>query len=88
MWLFSRKGSSGFSGYSTAEEVTQGINGNGLTAIVTDSRGPACVGFPACGSEAEVSLVLEGTAGKGFPAGLPECKVGCCDVGPAGADKA
>uniref|UniRef100_A0A803M0A0 Uncharacterized protein n=1 Tax=Chenopodium quinoa TaxID=63459 RepID=A0A803M0A0_CHEQI len=35
MWLFSRKGSSGFSGYSTAEEVTQEIIGNGLTAIVT-----------------------------------------------------
>ncbi|KNA24295.1 hypothetical protein SOVF_017010 isoform A [Spinacia oleracea] len=35
MWLFSRKGSSGFSGNSTAEEVTAGINGDGLTAIVT-----------------------------------------------------
>lgn len=28
-------GSSGFSSSSTAEEVTQGINGSGLTAIVT-----------------------------------------------------
>lgn len=28
-------GSSGFSTTSTAEEVTQGIDGNGLTAIVT-----------------------------------------------------
>ncbi|XP_010671837.2 short-chain dehydrogenase TIC 32, chloroplastic [Beta vulgaris subsp. vulgaris] len=35
MWFLNRKGSSGFSGYSTAEEVTEGINGNGLTAIVT-----------------------------------------------------
>ena len=35
MWLFSRKGASGFSGSSTAEEVTQGIDGTGLTAIVT-----------------------------------------------------
>ncbi|GLT31199.1 hypothetical protein SLA2020_059510 [Shorea laevis] len=35
MWLFSRKGPSGFSSSSTAEEVTQGIDGTGLTAIVT-----------------------------------------------------
>ncbi|KMT16355.1 hypothetical protein BVRB_3g055020 [Beta vulgaris subsp. vulgaris] len=35
MWFLNRKGSSGFSGNSTAEEVTEGINGNGLTAIVT-----------------------------------------------------
>ncbi|XAR53643.1 Very-long-chain 3-oxoacyl-CoA reductase [Bertholletia excelsa] len=35
MWLFSRKGPSGFSANSTAEEVTQGIDGTGLTAIVT-----------------------------------------------------
>ncbi|KAL3524296.1 hypothetical protein ACH5RR_017130 [Cinchona calisaya] len=35
MWLFSRKGASGFSATSTAEEVTQGIDGSGLTAIVT-----------------------------------------------------
>ncbi|QHN80150.1 Short-chain dehydrogenase TIC 32 [Arachis hypogaea] len=35
MWLFSSKGPSGFSSYSTAEEVTQGINASGLTAIVT-----------------------------------------------------
>lgn len=35
MWLLARKGSSTFSGNSTAEEVTEGINGNGLTAIVT-----------------------------------------------------
>ncbi|XVF50849.1 hypothetical protein PTKIN_Ptkin04bG0136800 [Pterospermum kingtungense] len=35
MWLFSRKGPSGFSSSSTAEDVTQGIDGSGLTAIVT-----------------------------------------------------
>ncbi|PSS33057.1 Short-chain dehydrogenase TIC 32 like [Actinidia chinensis var. chinensis] len=35
MWLFGRKGASGFSYYSTAEEVTQGIDSSGLTAIVT-----------------------------------------------------
>ncbi|KGN49937.1 short-chain dehydrogenase TIC 32, chloroplastic isoform X1 [Cucumis sativus] len=35
MWFVSRKGPSGFSASSTAEEVTQGINGTGLTAIVT-----------------------------------------------------
>ncbi|KAL2605120.1 hypothetical protein AAZX31_09G124100 [Glycine max] len=34
-WPFSRIGSSGFSSYSTAEEVTHGIDGSGLTAIVT-----------------------------------------------------
>ncbi|KAK4431474.1 Short-chain dehydrogenase, chloroplastic [Sesamum alatum] len=35
MWLFSRKGASGFSATSTAEQVTEGIDGSGLTAIVT-----------------------------------------------------
>jgi hypothetical protein len=35
MWPFHRKGPSGFSSSSTAEEVTQGIDGTGLTAIVT-----------------------------------------------------
>ncbi|KAK4338430.1 hypothetical protein RND71_042917 [Anisodus tanguticus] len=35
MWLFGRKGASGFSTSSTAEEVTQGIDATGLTAIVT-----------------------------------------------------
>ncbi|KAK8583478.1 hypothetical protein V6N12_067750 [Hibiscus sabdariffa] len=35
MWLFNRKGASGFSASSTAEQVTQGIHGSGLTAIVT-----------------------------------------------------
>ncbi|XP_052185212.1 short-chain dehydrogenase TIC 32, chloroplastic-like [Diospyros lotus] len=35
MWWFGRKGPSGFSYFSTAEEVTHGIDGSGLTAIVT-----------------------------------------------------
>ncbi|WCJ24143.1 NAD(P)-binding Rossmann-fold superfamily protein [Euphorbia peplus] len=35
MWIFGWKGQSGFSASSTAEQVTQGIDGTGLTAIVT-----------------------------------------------------
>ncbi|XP_040986171.1 short-chain dehydrogenase TIC 32, chloroplastic-like [Juglans microcarpa x Juglans regia] len=35
MWIFGWKGPSGFSACSTAEQVTQGIDGTGLTAIVT-----------------------------------------------------
>jgi WW domain-containing oxidoreductase len=35
MWIFGRKSFSGFSASSTAEEVTQGIDGTGLTTIVT-----------------------------------------------------
>ncbi|CAK9163178.1 unnamed protein product [Ilex paraguariensis] len=35
MWFFAKKGPSGFSSSSTAEEVTEGIDGTGLTAIVT-----------------------------------------------------
>ncbi|KAG8382219.1 hypothetical protein BUALT_Bualt05G0053900 [Buddleja alternifolia] len=35
MWIFGRKGPSGFSACSTAMEVAQGIDGSGLTAIVT-----------------------------------------------------
>ncbi|KAM1780811.1 hypothetical protein FF1_041940 [Malus domestica] len=35
MWCFRRRGQSGFSSSSTAEEVTQGIDATGLTAIVT-----------------------------------------------------
>ncbi|KAF7151642.1 hypothetical protein RHSIM_Rhsim02G0232500 [Rhododendron simsii] len=33
MWILGRKGPSGFSACSTAEEVTKGIDGTGLTAI-------------------------------------------------------
>lgn len=35
MWLLGWKGPFGFSGRSTAEEVTRGIDGSGLTAIIT-----------------------------------------------------
>ncbi|WCJ24142.1 NAD(P)-binding Rossmann-fold superfamily protein [Euphorbia peplus] len=35
MWIFGWKGASGFSARSTAEQVTQGIDGSSLTAIVT-----------------------------------------------------
>ncbi|KAF2313325.1 hypothetical protein GH714_010358 [Hevea brasiliensis] len=35
MWIFGWKGASGFSACSTAEQVSQGIDGTGLTAIVT-----------------------------------------------------
>jgi WW domain-containing oxidoreductase len=35
MWFFSRSGPSGFSSSSTAEDVTIGIDGSALTAIVT-----------------------------------------------------
>ncbi|XP_030537201.1 short-chain dehydrogenase TIC 32, chloroplastic-like [Rhodamnia argentea] len=35
MWIFGLKGPSGYSARSTAEEVTQGIDGTGFTAIVT-----------------------------------------------------
>ncbi|CAN4077385.1 unnamed protein product [Withania somnifera] len=39
MWIFGKKGASGFSACSTAEEVTQGVDGSGLTAIVTATSG-------------------------------------------------
>lgn len=35
MWLLGFNGPSGFSARSTAEQVTKGIDGTGLTAIVT-----------------------------------------------------
>ncbi|KVH91874.1 NAD(P)-binding domain-containing protein [Cynara cardunculus var. scolymus] len=34
-WLFAFKGKSGFSAKNTAEDVTEGVDGHGLTAIVT-----------------------------------------------------
>ncbi|RYR06636.1 hypothetical protein Ahy_B05g073946 [Arachis hypogaea] len=37
MWLMSRKGGSGFSSSSTAEQVTHGIDATGPTTIVTDN---------------------------------------------------
>ncbi|EEE60687.1 hypothetical protein OsJ_14165 [Oryza sativa Japonica Group] len=39
MWgLLRRSSSSGFSSSSTAEEVTAGIDGSGLVALITDLR--------------------------------------------------
>ncbi|KAJ0427446.1 putative very-long-chain 3-oxoacyl-CoA reductase [Helianthus annuus] len=35
MWIFGKKGESGFGASSTAEDVTHGIDGTGLTALVT-----------------------------------------------------
>lgn len=35
MWPFSKRGASGFNWYSTAEQVTEGLDCSGLTAIVT-----------------------------------------------------
>ncbi|VVA31624.1 Hypothetical predicted protein, partial [Prunus dulcis] len=49
MGIFSRKGPSGFSASSTAEEVTKGIDGTGLIAIVTGA---------SSGIGAETSRVL------------------------------
>lgn len=37
MWFLNKKGPSGFSPNSAAEEVTQGIDASHLTAIVTGS---------------------------------------------------
>lgn len=34
-WLIAFKGESGFSARNTAEDVTKGIDGHGLTAIIT-----------------------------------------------------
>ncbi|KAL3342119.1 hypothetical protein AABB24_026241 [Solanum stoloniferum] len=53
MWLFKRKGASGFSSSSTAEEVTHGIDGSGLTAIVTGASS-------GIGSETSRVLALRG----------------------------
>ncbi|KAL2527325.1 NAD(P)-binding Rossmann-fold superfamily protein [Abeliophyllum distichum] len=53
MWLFGRKGPSGFSHSSTAEEVTRGIDGSGLTAIVTGASS-------GIGSETARILALRG----------------------------
>lgn len=49
MWIFGRKGPSGFSASSTAEQVTEGIDATGLTAIVTGA---------SSGIGAETSRVL------------------------------
>ncbi|MED6177642.1 Short-chain dehydrogenase TIC 32, chloroplastic, partial [Stylosanthes scabra] len=51
MWPFSRNGASGFSSSSTAEQVTDGIDATGLTAIVTGANS-------GVGSETVRALVL------------------------------
>ena len=38
MWWFYRKGPSGFSSASTAEEVTAGVDGRGLVAVITGAN--------------------------------------------------
>ncbi|KAJ1391021.1 Short-chain dehydrogenase/reductase SDR [Sesbania bispinosa] len=53
MWPFIRKGPSGFSSSSTAEQVTHGIDGTGLTAIVTGASS-------GIGSETTRVLALRG----------------------------
>uniref|UniRef100_A0A5B6Z133 Short-chain dehydrogenase TIC 32 n=1 Tax=Davidia involucrata TaxID=16924 RepID=A0A5B6Z133_DAVIN len=53
MWIFGRKGPSGFSASSTAEDVTKGIDGTGLTAIVTGASS-------GIGTETTRVLVLHG----------------------------
>ncbi|KAF3665208.1 Short-chain dehydrogenase TIC 32, chloroplastic [Capsicum annuum] len=53
MWLFKRKGPSGFSYSSTAEQVTHGVDGSGLTAIVTGASS-------GIGSETTRTLALHG----------------------------
>jgi WW domain-containing oxidoreductase len=53
MWFFGRRGSSGFSACSTAEEVTLGIDGSDLTAIVTGASS-------GLGSETTRVLALRG----------------------------
>ncbi|CAH8275614.1 unnamed protein product [Arabidopsis lyrata] len=42
MWFSGSKGASGFSSRSTAEEVTHGVDGTGLTAIVTGGAATTC----------------------------------------------
>ncbi|XP_073002212.1 short-chain dehydrogenase TIC 32, chloroplastic-like [Typha latifolia] len=53
MWPFNRKGVSGFSSSSTAEEVTEGVDGSGLTAVVTGASS-------GIGSETARVLALRG----------------------------
>ncbi|CAI9771921.1 unnamed protein product [Fraxinus pennsylvanica] len=53
MWILRRNGPSGFSSSSTAEEVTNGIDGSGLTAIVTGASS-------GIGSETARVLALRG----------------------------
>ena len=53
MWIFGLKGPSGYSSRSTAEQVTEGVDGTGLTAIVTGASS-------GIGTETTRVLVLRG----------------------------
>jgi hypothetical protein len=46
--IFFRKGASGFSWASTADQVTQGLSAAGLTAIVTGNAPPLPLSLPVC----------------------------------------
>ncbi|KAK4488287.1 hypothetical protein RD792_004047 [Penstemon davidsonii] len=81
MWIFGRKGASGFSASSTAEEVTQDIDASGLTAIITGDlqwrwlgsglgrggrgNGLKCLGLRG-GNGAEAGLGLAMSAARGL----------------------
>ena len=45
MWRFGGKGESGFCAGNTAEQVTDGIDGSALTAIITGLYRASPVGF-------------------------------------------
>ncbi|MED6135833.1 Short-chain dehydrogenase TIC 32, chloroplastic [Stylosanthes scabra] len=53
MWWFGGKGASGFSGFSTAKQVTHGVDATGLTAIVTGATS-------GIGAETACVLALRG----------------------------
>lgn len=50
MWIFGLTGKSGFSARNTAEQVTKGVDGTGLVAIVTGMFLflPACITHKLC----------------------------------------
>ncbi|KVI07139.1 Glucose/ribitol dehydrogenase [Cynara cardunculus var. scolymus] len=56
--MFGLKGPSGFSRFSTAEEVTQGIDGSGLTAIVTVPTEKPILSGASSGIGTETARVL------------------------------
>ncbi|TXG70946.1 hypothetical protein EZV62_005881 [Acer yangbiense] len=60
MWLFSRKGPSGFSSSSTAEEVSHGIDGTGLTAISVNIIAVVTGASSGIGTETARVLALHG----------------------------
>nr|GEZ43989.1 short-chain dehydrogenase TIC 32, chloroplastic [Tanacetum cinerariifolium] len=76
MWLFEKKRASGFSASSTAEDVTKGLDGTGLTAIVTEQikmwlfEKKRASGFSASSTAEDVTKGLDGT-------GLTAIVTGC-----------